>query len=234
MPELYSSVWAPSPEHVIWKALERNHCTLVQESDIPGPVLRILTSPPIDCKVSKERRFFKVTNKLDSTRCSYMLLPDDTNKHNIVLSNSSWLSRHETSWEAVKHMSPEEVEKRVTTIILNHLKYRNQPPAHHIQTWFLGGVLNTDGLRGIDIAIEVFNWTALEYEDALAITARQLWNMYIRGEIRHLNDDYWILRTQHDVFLFVTGDTKGMNCYDRVYEDHPGSAKYPSRRRGRD
>ena len=95
-----------------------------------------------------------------------------------------------------------------------------------------------EGLRGIDIAIEVFNWTALEYEEALAHTAKQLWKMLASGEVRRLEDDHWISRNRHDLYLFVSGDTRGMNTYDGLYGRYHdccdvAQRRYPSRRRNR-
>jgi hypothetical protein len=225
---MVSSAFSKGPEKRIWDQLyKENTYEQVPESEIPGPILRILLSSTFYGEIASERRFFKITSQNCGPRHTYMLLPNDTMKYITIMSNGNWLFRREPSWKTIKLMSPEEVETRIKEIILEYLSKEPQ------SICFSGGILNTERLQGIDIATEVFNWTALKYEEVLDITARQLYNMFTRGEVRRLEGDHWISSIKHELFLFITGGVEGMNCYDRVYINREIKYRYPSRRRNR-
>ena len=210
MPEICSSAWPKGPEERIWDALKDNHCEQVQESDIPKPILRILLLPLTWGKVATHRRFFRVDGRGASGHISYMLLPDDTTKYLTILSGGYWFFKRQPSWEAVKHMPPEEIEARVSEIIIKYMKISTPLVYFDVTS-------NISGIQGLDIAIEVFNWTALEYEDALAHTARRLWAMLVNGEVRRLENDTWVLDIQDKLFQFVQADAEKMVCYGRTY-----------------
>jgi len=229
MPGLISTAWLRGPEQRIWDALADTHCEQIQESAVPGPILKILTMPLIDNKeITTKRRFFRVGGKLGDSRNAYMLLPDDTAQHETVISDSDWLNKREPSWVAIKHMSPEEVEVRVAQIVFDLLKRQPTPfwiQDRHKVIRFVGKTMSPESLRvglpGLDIAEEVFNWTALEYDDALGHTARRLWKMLLHGEIRRLEDDRWMLSSKYELLHFMQAGADGMNSYDRFYGNPP-------------
>lgn len=195
--------------------LKEKNCEQVNESDIPGPILRILTQPLAwgwELVTTTDRRFFKVENKITNGRCEYMLLPNDTTRYYTIISNSDWLFKREPSWEAIKYMSPEEIESKVSEIIIRYMRI-NRPLV------YFGITQSINGTRGLDIAIEVFNWTALEYEDALTHTARQLWTMLVNEEVRRLENDTWVLDIHDKLFQFVRADAEKMPYYNRIYHD---------------
>lgn len=107
-------------------------------------------------------------------------------------------------------MSPEEIEAKVSEIIVRYMRI-NRPLVYFEIT---NGI---NSAHGLDIAIEVFNWTALKYEDALAYTAKQLWHMLVNGEVRRLENDTWVLDIHDKLFQFVQADAEKMPCYEKAY-----------------
>lgn len=176
--EVTYTTCAPRPEPEIWKKLSHKNVEVrqIERLCIPGPILRMLLKPfPAD--VSPQ--FYKLTAR-DST-CTggiryeqYMALPEDTMQHPSVFSNPSWESRRREKWFEVGGMTPEQLEVTVETLLEQTLQHRR-----------------VDGLPGLDLALEVFNWTALEYEEALRIAAKVLYRMFTQGKVRSCGRDHW-------------------------------------------
>jgi hypothetical protein len=183
--EALSVVCDPRPEPEIWKALrkKRIESTQVDPEVIPGPVLKLLLSYFPDPDGLRFYRLTVINEALPGgLKNSYwMALPEDTTKHASVCSNPRWEERHRMKWVEIQDMTQEQLEAAVRDAILDTMRlYRDR----------LGG---NYGVMGLTLVIEVFNWTALKYEDAIQITAKVLYRAFVQGEVRPCGRDHWKL-----------------------------------------
>jgi hypothetical protein len=173
----------PRPEPEIWEALKQKSIEVVSVAPtvVPGPILRMLSKHCLD---GGKLRFYKlvIRNKpwpegIGSTR--WMALPEDTTKHLSAYSNPRWEERRRSKWIDIQGMTPEQLEAAIRGIILDELtRFKNT------------------GRAGLDLVLEVFNWTALEYEEALRLTAKVLYGMFVQEEVNLCDRDHWKIATK--------------------------------------
>jgi len=176
--ELSCSIWFPSPEDGIQDALRDFDVEQIDPDDVPGPVLRLLRD-----RYDNERgrgavlRYFKTKNRC-SGNVEYAIIPTDTKRFGSVFSNAEWLKRREQKWIEIESMSPSQIEQAVSEIVET----------------YLATLLNPDGsFDGVNLAIEVFNWTGLDYEESCRVAAAELIKRYMDGQVRKDTGDRWIL-----------------------------------------
>jgi hypothetical protein len=181
MTEISISVWFPSPEEKVWDALKEHDVEPIDnENTIPGPVLRMLKERYVKERYGKYTeviRFFKITNRTNG-EIQYALIPKDTQKYGSVFSNHNWLKKREQKWVEIKSMSPDQIEKAIAEIVENYMIT----------------ILNPQGtFNGIDLATEVYNWTALDFDTACEYAAKELIKQLLVGRVRKTHFfDQWV------------------------------------------
>ena len=183
--EALCTVCDPRPEPEIWESLKTKgyESQPVASEAVPGPIRRIFSEyfPP-----DTTLRFYELTihtkAQAGGTKITqWMALPEDTTKHPLVCSNPRWEERRRTQWAAAQTMAPEQLEATVRSIILDTVQY---------YTNLTRGLL---GASGRVLVLQVFNWTAIDYDEAIRLTGKVLYQMFVHDEVRPCGKDHWRL-----------------------------------------